>query len=207
MESARCDAQPLNLEGVKMVLNFWRKEEDRKVNDKSSAKRKRERGVILAITAIGMTAFIMAVGMAVDISHMYTVATELQSAADAAALSGASALDGSAAGVTKAVDRAVAVMNKYDVNKTSVTISRSDVRFAANISSFDNGGTGVSESSANSSPANIRFLKVTIPDKPVGVFLTRKVLSSSVNISKSAVAGFSVNAAADNTPGLNVVCN
>src|SRR5262249_34698586 len=122
-----------------------------------------ERGSILAVSAIGMVAILLAVGLAVDVSHLYVVGTELQNTADAGALAGASALDGSAAGITKAVDRAVTAMNNYEFNGTSATITREDVRFSVNLSDFDGGGTGMSEASAAAAPSNIRFVQVTVP--------------------------------------------
>ena len=50
------------------------------------SKRRTERGSILAVSAIGLLAIVLAVGLSVDISHFYLVGNELQNAADAAAL-------------------------------------------------------------------------------------------------------------------------
>jgi len=77
---------------------------------------KRERGSVLATSAIGMLAILLAVGLGVDISRFYLTKTELQNAADAAALAAVSALNTSSQGITKAADRAVATMNNYDFN-------------------------------------------------------------------------------------------
>src|SRR5262245_18518298 len=159
-----------------------------------------ERGSILAVSAVGMVAILCAVGLAVDMSHMYTVGTELQNTADAAALAGASALNGNAGGITKAVDRAVVTMNNYEFNHTGATITRADVRFAVNLSDFDSGGTGVSEATATASPANIRFVQVSVPPKSVSVFFTMGALGgNTVGMTRRAVAGMSV--------ALNVFCN
>src|SRR6187431_2260499 len=95
--------------------------------------RKRERGSILATSAIGMMAILLAVGLGVDISRFYLTKTELQNAADAAALAAASALNTSPLGITKATDRAVASMNNYDFNKTGITFPRTNVLFASNL--------------------------------------------------------------------------
>src|SRR5262245_31197004 len=103
---------------------------------KQNAKWVGQRGSILAASAIGMAAVLLAVGLAVDISHLYLVGTELQNAADAAALAGASALNAGSTGITKAVDRAVATMNKYEVNVTGVTINRADVRLDVTLFGF-----------------------------------------------------------------------
>src|SRR2546423_8420248 len=113
-------------------------------------KRKNERGSILATSAIGMLSILVAVGLGVDISRFYLTKTELQNAADAAALAAVSALNTSATGITKAADRAVASMNNYDFNKTGVTFPRSNVLFAVNLD-----GPYVDEATAKGQAANI----------------------------------------------------
>jgi uncharacterized membrane protein len=80
-----------------------------------------------------MLAVLLAAGLGIDISRFYLAKTELQNSADAAALAAASALNASANGITKAVDRAAASMNKYDFNHTNVTFPRANVLFATNL--------------------------------------------------------------------------
>jgi len=170
-------------------------------------KRRSERGSILAITVIGMLTFLLAAGLVIDISLLYAVGGELQNAADAAALAGVSALNNTANGITEATNRAVAVMNKYEFNGADVTIGRDDVRFAVNLSDFDCGGTGMSEAEATANPQNVRFVKVTVPTKTVGILFAGLAWASpsnptegkSLDLSRSAVAGQSV--------GVNKVCN
>src|SRR2546423_10775801 len=157
-------------------------------------KRKGERGSILAVSAIGMLSLLLAVGLGVDISRLYLAKTELQNAADASALAGASALNGSSSGITKAVDRAVQTMNNYEFNKTGVTIPRSNVLFAVNLD-----GPYVSEGSAGASAKNIRFVQVTTPVAPIGVTFAGSILGNSRNLSATATAGLSV--------PINIFCN
>src|SRR5689334_15505755 len=133
--------------------------------------RKRERGSILATSAIGMLAVMLAVGLGIDISRFYLTKTELQNAADAAALAGVSGLNGGSPGITKAADRAVAAMNNYNFNKTNVSFPRANVLFAVNLN-----GPYVSEGSASAAPTNIRFVKVTTPAESVGVSFAAFVL-------------------------------
>lgn len=156
-------------------------------------KRPGERGTVLAVATIGMVAFLLAAGLCVDISHLYLVSSELQNAADAAALAGASAINSSAAGIEDATDRAVAAMNNYEFNGTGVTIGRSNVRFAVNLTAFDGGGTGLSEADAIASPTNIRFIQVTIPPKSITIFFAGMAMGGSTfSMSRKAVAGQSV---------------
>jgi Flp pilus assembly protein TadG len=156
--------------------------------------RKRERGSILATSAIGMLSILLAVGLGVDISRFYLVKTELQNAADAAALAAVSALNTAPIGITRATDRAVAAMNHYDFNNTNVAFPRSNVLFAVNLE-----GPYMSEGSAAGQAANIRFVQVTTPASPIGVSFAASVLGNSKNVSATATAGFSV--------PLNMFCN
>jgi Flp pilus assembly protein TadG len=156
--------------------------------------RKGERGSVLAIATIGMLTLLLAVGMGVDISRLYLTKTELQNAADAAALAGTSALDGSSNGIDKATDRAVQAMNNYAINKTNVAIPRSNVLFAVNLD-----GPYMSESTAAAAATNIRFVRVTTPDLPSAITFAGSILGDKRNLSATATAGFSV--------PINVFCN
>jgi Flp pilus assembly protein TadG len=159
-----------------------------------------EKGSILALSAIGMSALLLAAGLSIDINHLYAVSTELQNAADAAALSAASSLNSTAGGITTAVDRALANINYYEFNTETATIGRKDVRFAVNLSEFDNGGTGRDESQAAANPQNVRFVQVTVPPKSVTFsFAGMAMGSNTFTLTRSAVAGQSA--------GLNVLCN
>jgi Flp pilus assembly protein TadG len=158
-----------------------------------SGTNKGQRGSILATSAIGMLAVLLAVGLGIDVSRLYLSKAELQNAADAAALAGVSGLNGGAAGITEAADRAVAAMNKYDFNKTGVTFPRANVLFAVNLD-----GPYMSEGSAAASPSNIRFVQVTTPDSAVPMSFAALVLGSSKNLTATATAGFSV--------PVNVIC-
>src|SRR5215510_208682 len=91
-----------------------------------------ERGSVLAMSAISMLALLLATGLAVDISHFYTAKAELQNAADAAALAGASQLSSTSGGIKMAVAEATKVLNKYDF-KSNLNISAADVSFANNL--------------------------------------------------------------------------
>ncbi|MGH9939088.1 MAG: pilus assembly protein TadG-related protein, partial [Blastocatellia bacterium] len=176
-------------------------EELMKIDRKQNGKWSSERGSILAVSTIGMVALLLAVGLAVDISHLYLVGTELQNAADAAALAGASALNSEASGIKMATDRAIEKMNKYEFNGIDVTIGRTDVRFAVNLSEFDPGGSGgKTETDGGLDPANVRFVQVTVPPKAVNIFFAKLASgSNTVDLTRRAVAGQSA--------ALNLICN
>src|SRR5687768_6411138 len=84
-----------------------------------SSHRTSERGSVVAYTVLSALFLFFAVGLGVDLSHLYLAKTELQNTADAAALAGASALNLATNPVPTAVDRAVQVMNlnKYNFNR------------------------------------------------------------------------------------------
>jgi Flp pilus assembly protein TadG len=153
----------------------------------SGESRKGERGSILAASAIGMLAMILAVGLCIDIGHFYVVKTELQNAADAAALAGVSALNSQASGINTAVSRATAAMNKADFNKAGVSIPSENVTFAINL-----GGPYMSASSAAAAPQNIRFIRVSTAPQNVSVAFARIVLGGSKGLAATATAGLSV---------------
>lgn len=156
-------------------------------------KRKRERGSVLATSAIGMLAVLLAVGLGVDISRLYLTKAELQNAADASALAGVSGLNGHAEGISNAVFRATNTFNKYEFNKTGITIDPANVLFAKNF-----GGPYISQGEAALAPVDIRFVKVTTPSEPVGMSFAALVLGKTRNLSAEATAGFSVS--------VNVLC-
>jgi Flp pilus assembly protein TadG len=141
---------------------------------------------VLAMSTIGMLAMLLATGMAIDISHFYSAKAELQNAADAAALAAASQLNSTSGGIKLAVVEATKPLNKYDF-KSNVTISASDVTFSRNLN-----GPYLNQAAAEALSPQIRFVKVAISPKPVGVSFAALALGPSKNISASAVAGLSV---------------
>ena len=76
------------------------------------------------VILVGMLALVL------DLGHLYIAKTELQNAADAAALSGAKELDGTLAGINRARTRAIeaATKNKYDLNATVIGIDTPNLR-------------------------------------------------------------------------------
>src|SRR6185369_1261562 len=156
-------------------------------------KRRRERGSVLATSAIGMLAVLLAVGLGIDISRLYLTKTELQNAADAAALAGVSGLNGHSQGISDAVFRATNTFNKYEFNKTGVQIDPGNFLFAVNLN-----GPYMSQGEAALAPVNIRFVQVTTPSEPVGMSFAALVLGKTKNLNATATAGYSVT--------VNVLC-
>ena len=157
-------------------------------------KRKNERGNVLVYTVLSAFFLFMAVGLGVDLSHLYLVKAELQNAADAAALAGASALTLPAPDkIRTAVDRAVSTMNfnKYNFdNRTFAATNDTDpplVTFAVNVD-----GPFVNATDAAADPEDIRFIKVNTPSVPVNTFFAIPFLGTSRSLNARATAGLSV---------------
>jgi len=157
--------------------------------------RKSERGSILVMSAIGMLAVVLAVGLGVDISHFYLVKTELQNAADASALAGASAINSAPSGIIEGTRRAVQAMNSYEFNNTGIDFS-GNVLWAVNL---DGPYLSTADAATDAQAPTIRFVKVTTPNSPVGISFAAMALGGSKNLSASATAGLSI--------PLNVYCD
>ncbi len=166
------------------------------------ATRRGERGSVLTYTVLSILFLFLAVGLSVDLSHLYSVKNELQNAADAAALAGASALllpDENK--IATATDRAVETLNKnkYNFNNDQFVdiMAKADqralVEFAVNLD-----GPYVDEESAMDMD-QIRFVRVKTPTVPINIFFSIPILGLSRTMTTTATAGLSVNS--------NVFCN
>jgi Flp pilus assembly protein TadG len=156
--------------------------------------RRDERGSVMIMTAILMAGIILAVGLCIDVARVYMVRTELQNAADAAALSAARELDSGAGGIRDAVTRATTIINSYGFNDAAVNVSAVDVRFAINLE-----GTYVSADDAAANPTNYRFVRVTTQSAATPMLFSARILGANHVESRSAVAGMSV--------GINTICD
>ncbi len=82
----------------------------------------RQQGAVAIIVALCLVVLVGMMGLVLDLGHLYVAKSELQNAADAAALSGAKELDGTLAGIARAKSAACAVggMNEYDLSSKPV---------------------------------------------------------------------------------------
>ena len=150
---------------------------------------KSERGSVLVIASAAMLGVLLAVGLAVDISHFYLAKTELQNAADAAALAAASAINSTPGGIAEGTRRAIQAMNKYEFNKNNVQFTAANVVWAANL---DGPYLNSAAASAVGVVDTIRFVQVTSEDSPVSISFASIVLGNNKNMSATATAGLSI---------------
>ncbi len=164
----------------------------------NASHRKNEGGNVLVYTVLGALFLFLAVGLGVDLSHLYLAKAELQNAADAGALAGAKGLQHNPVSdrIAFAVDQAVNTMNlnKYNFNnrtfagdKTTAE-RRALVTFAKTLT-----GDYQSEAAANAdaNKDQFKFVKVSTPSVPVNVFFASPILGSSQTLNAKATAGAS----------------
>jgi len=159
------------------------------IKHESNRNRKSEKGSVLVIASAAMVAVLLAVGLAVDISHFYLAKAELQNAADAAALAAASAINSNSGGIAEGTRRAIQAMNKYEFNKTNVQFTSDNVVWAANL---DGPYLNAPAASAPGVVETIRFVQVTSEQSPVSISFASIVLGNNKNMSATATAGLSV---------------
>jgi len=152
-----------------------------------------ERGSVMIMTAILMLGLLLCVGLCIDISRLYMTRTEIQNAADAAALAAARELNSGSSGIADGVTVANAIVNNYGFGRTRVTVA--NIEYAVNL----NQGTYVSAATAQANPTNIRFVRVTTQTVSTAMLFSSSVLGSSLTEAATATAGMSV--------GINTICD
>lgn len=120
--------------------------------------KQRQRGAVAIIVGFALIVLIGMLALVLDLGHLYIAKTELQNAADAAALSGAKELDGTKAGIDRALSRAIetADKNKYDLHANTVTIDASNIWVGSSPDSM----SAISGITTDTLAADKTFLKV-----------------------------------------------
>ena len=156
----------------------------------SGSDRKKERGAILYLVAASLFVLIGFLGLAIDLGHMYNNKGQLQNMADAGALSGATALNGTSAGIQLAVDRArdlnSRLNNKTEFNTQNITLAEANITFSDQLN-----GTYVDKATAQGNAANIRFVRVVVPPQQTDIVFAKLVpgIPAFLNFGAEAVAG------------------
>ena len=136
----------------------------------------RQRGAVAIMFAISLLVLFGFMALVFDLGRTYVVRTELQNAADAAALAGAKDLDQKLAGVTKAIAtaKAIGLQNRTKFSfKGSAGIVITDPMIS--VSSCPDGCTWTQASSIgnDAQAAGKTFLKVDIPSGGLTTFFAR----------------------------------
>ena len=156
--------------------------------------RNKEAGAVLFIVAAAMVVLLLFAGIAIDLSMLYNVKTDLQNAVDASALAGATQLNGTTNGVNQAVMSAINTTNKFQFNTTPVALVAGDITFSA---SRDSGY--VDQATAAGNPANIKYVRVGSRKTMNMEFMKILPGAETQDVAAFAVAG--------NSPPINTVCD
>ena len=158
--------------------------------------RHQQHGAVLIVFGLSIAVLIGFLALVIDLGRTYVIRTELQNAADAAALAGARELNQTRAGVTSAVNFAVAMAAQNNFKFTSpVVIAATNVDATNNIwvgsCPDDVSCTMVRANSITTDAlaADKSFLKVEIPSGGLATFFANLLGVASNSTFGSAVAG------------------
>ena len=149
-------------------------------------KRSSERGFTLLAAGICAVALFGAAGLAVDIGRMYITKNEAQTYSDAAAISAAIELDGTADGLGRADAAVVASTNKWNFATTV---------FSGTVTEYSADGLTGWATSATAAPATARYARVTANVGNLPLFFLPMVgaatssIGFTTTVRASAVAG------------------
>jgi Flp pilus assembly protein TadG len=148
--------------------------------------RNRKRGFTLLAAGMCAVALCGAAGLAVDIGRVYITKNEAQGYVDAAAVSAAMKLDGTASGLTAADSAVTASTNKWNF---------ATANFAGTVVEYSPDGLNNWATSGSAPPATSRYARVTATVNNVALFLLPVIgafggnIGTSTTVKASAVAG------------------
>ena len=155
-----------------------------------SSKRKQKGAVAIVVGLSLVTLFAMG-GVVLDLGHLYIAKSELQNAADAAALAGAVRLNHTAASITNARNDAIAIAARNNFNfSTNVTLVEANINYGSSPS-----GPWSDYATALASPTGKTFVRVNTGSQTMDTYLMRVVSPAFNTVSTFglAVAGRFVN--------------
>jgi Flp pilus assembly protein TadG len=161
------------------------------VSKRSIAPKRKQKGAVAIVLGLSLVTLFAMGGVVLDLGHLYVAKSELQNAADAAALAGAVRLNETATGITNARDNVIAVAAQNNFNfSTSVTLTEANVEYSSSPS-----GPWVSYATAFASPTGMTFVRVNTGPQVMDTYLMRVVGPAFNTISTFglAVAGRFVN--------------
>lgn len=122
---------------------------------------------LVSVVMIGFGALV------VDLGRLFTLQTELQNAADAAALSGAAELDGSSTAITRArlAAKNTLISNRqtFATGGANVVIQDSDIRFLSSLPATDD--DPITASNLTTDPFLAHFIEVRAPTRRIDYLL------------------------------------
>ena len=157
--------------------------------------RHQQHGAVLIVFGLSIAVLIGFLALVIDLGRTYVIRTELQNAADAAALAGAKELNQSLAGVTSAVAKAkaIALQNNFKFS-TPVNLDTLNATISVGSCPDDGSCTMVLASTVTTDAlaAGKTFLKIAIQSGGLATFFGGFVGSTSTSTYGNAVAGYFV---------------
>jgi len=143
-----------------------------------------QKGAVAPLFAVGLIGLVSVGALAWDISRAFALRAELDSAVDAAALAGATQLDGKADARTRAIAAAqgafVQNMQRLgDTAETNVVITNGDIGFLQDLATR----------AAATSDANANLIEINLTPRSLGVVMGAMVQATSFSARAHAVAG------------------
>lgn len=152
----------------------------------------RQGGAVAIMVGFSMVILVGFLAMVIDLGHLYLTKTELQNAADAAALAGAKELNSSAAGVTNAINKAVDIAhrNSYDFSKpVATTAANLDIWVCSSPNNCTVLASTAAADTTNVTAADKTFLKVHTRNRNIAAWFAPIWNILNVSTYGMAVAG------------------
>ena len=165
---------------------------------KNLLSKSKQRGAVAIIFGLALTTVFGFMGLSLDLAQTYDRKTELQNAADAAALAGAKKLVGTTTGIDDAVTAAqtIAALHKFKF-QTAVGLNAATIKFSASPDTAD--ASWLDATAAKLVPSTIFFVKIDTRGSNTGTdadygkvntnFMQAVSSTSSTNTFGRAVAG------------------
>ena len=164
-------------------------------------------GVVAPIVALSLFGLIAVGGIAFDYARVATMSTELQNAADQAALAGASQLDGQSGAIARASAAAISLLANQSLmanDGNGIAVATPTVRFYATKAAAE-ADSGTNSVNVTGSDAAAKYVRVAVTARSASYALTPIVGAlSSGNIGAEAVAA--LGSAICKTPPV-MICN
>lgn len=139
-------------------------------------------GTIFLLIGIG--------ALAVELPRMANFTTDLQNAADAAALAGAAELTGFSGSTNRATNAAISAFSnaqKFGSGSSTITLTAANIDFLNALPSSDN--TAIPNSDTTTKDSDARFIRVTIANQGINFAFSSIFGISSATATVTAVAG------------------
>lgn len=121
--------------------------------------KRKQKGAVAIVFGLALTTVFGFMGLSLDLAQTYDRKTELQNAADAAALAGAKELVGTAAGIDLAVTKAQNIAAKHKFKyQTQVALANDAIRFSSSPDTADSDWLNIA--SAKATPSTLFFVKI-----------------------------------------------